>query len=113
VRSCIREGWGRGVFLIFSIICLCDGVCYGVAMTSRLLRIIGLFGKRALYKTRYSAKETYKFKEPTNRSHPICIYLYVFVYVCICSRICWYMFVYVCICLYMFVYVCICLYMFV
>jgi len=42
-----------------------------VATISRLLRIIGLFCKRALSKRRYSAKETYNFKEPTNRSHPI------------------------------------------
>jgi len=44
---------------------------YGVASTSRLLKIIGLFCKRALWKRRYSAKETYNFKEPTTRSHPI------------------------------------------
>jgi len=40
-----------------------------VATISRLLNIIGLFYKRALYKTLYSAKETYNFKEPANRSH--------------------------------------------
>ena len=33
--------------------------------------MIGLFCKRALLKSRYSAKETYDFKEPTNRSHLI------------------------------------------
>ena len=33
--------------------------------------IIGIFCKRALQKRRYSAKETYNLKEPTNRSHPI------------------------------------------
>jgi len=44
---------------------------YGVASISRLLKIIGLFCKRALYKRRYSAKETYNLKEPTNRSHSI------------------------------------------
>jgi len=44
---------------------------YGVASSSRLLKIIALFCKRALQKRRYSAKETYNFKEPTNRSHPI------------------------------------------
>ena len=44
---------------------------YGVATISRLPKIIGLFCKRALKKRRYSAKETYNFKEPTNRSHPI------------------------------------------
>jgi len=42
-----------------------------VATVSRLLEIIGLFCKRALEKKRFSAKETYNFKEPTNRSHPI------------------------------------------
>ena len=44
---------------------------YGVATTSRLLKIIGLFCERALSKRRYSAKETYHFKTPTHRSHPI------------------------------------------
>jgi len=39
----------------------------GVATISMLHKNIGLFCKRALY----SAKETYHFKEPTNRSHPI------------------------------------------
>jgi len=48
-----------------------EDVFYGVATISRLLKIIGLFWKRALQKRLYSAKETYNFKEPTNRSHPI------------------------------------------
>jgi len=43
---------------------------YGVATMSRILKIIGLFCKKTLQKRRYSAKETYDFKEPTNRSHP-------------------------------------------
>ena len=41
---------------------------------SRLLEIIGLFCKRALQKRRYSAKETYNLKEPTDRSHPVARY---------------------------------------
>jgi len=44
---------------------------YGVASISRLLKIIRLFCKRDLQKRLYSAEETYNFKEPTNRSHPI------------------------------------------
>ena len=66
-------------------VCVCVRVCvyvcvraqsdksarYGVATMSRLLKIIGLFCKRALQKRRYSAKESYDFKKPTNRSHPI------------------------------------------
>jgi len=36
---------------------------YGVATISRLLKIAGLFCKRALSKRRYSAKETYNFKQ--------------------------------------------------
>ena len=51
---------------------------YGVATTSRLLKIICLFCKRGLQMRQYSAKETYNFKEPTNRSHP---YAYVYVFV--------------------------------
>jgi len=42
-----------------------------VATISRLLKIIGLFCKRAVQKRLYSAEETYNLKEPTNRSHPI------------------------------------------
>ena len=42
---------------------------YGVAI-SRLLKMSGLFCKRAL-KELCSAKETNTFKEPTNRSHPL------------------------------------------
>ena len=33
--------------------------------------MIGLFCKSALRKRRYSAKETYNFIDPTDRSHPI------------------------------------------
>ena len=44
---------------------------YGVATISRLLKMIGLFCKRALHRRLYSTKETHDFKEPTNRSHPI------------------------------------------
>jgi len=36
--------------------------------------MIGLFCKRALQKRRYSARETYNFKEPTNRSHPTSLF---------------------------------------
>jgi len=46
-----------------------------VALVSRIDKIIGLFCKRALLKRQYSAKETYNFVDPTDRSHPISIYL--------------------------------------
>jgi len=48
-----------------------NSICCRVATISRLLQIICLFCKRALSKRLCSAKETYNFKEPTNRSHPI------------------------------------------
>jgi len=44
---------------------------YGVATISRMLKNIGLFCKRALQKRPVFCKETYIFKHPTNRSHPI------------------------------------------
>ena len=47
------------------------GKLYGVPTISRLLKMTGLFCKRTLKKRLYSVKETYNFKEPTNRSHPI------------------------------------------
>ena len=48
-----------------------DNIWGGVATISRLLKITGLSCQRALEKRGYSAKETYDYKEPTNRSHPI------------------------------------------
>ena len=62
--------YGNGA--LFGLITHCLPV-YGVAMTSRLLEIIGPFCKRALQKRMYSAKETYNFEEPTNRSHPVVV----------------------------------------
>ena len=50
---------------------ICIYIRHGVATCSRRMNIIGLFCKRVLWKRLYSAKETYNFKEPTNRSHPI------------------------------------------
>jgi len=47
---------------------------YGVATLSRIDKIVGLFCKRALYKRRYSAKETCHFIDPTDHSHPIYIF---------------------------------------
>ena len=44
---------------------------YGVALVSRIDKIVGLFCKRALQKKRYSAKWTYNFIDPTECSHPI------------------------------------------
>jgi len=44
---------------------------YALATCSRRHNFLGFFCKRALWKRRYSAKETYNFMEPSNRSHPI------------------------------------------
>jgi hypothetical protein len=55
------------------------GYRYWVATISRLLQIIGLFCEKALEKRRFSAKETYNLKEPTDRSHPICSYRDIYI----------------------------------
>jgi len=52
-------------------------MCYGVAYVSRIDKMIGLFCKRTLWKKQYSAKETYNFVDPTNRSHPIVLHCHV------------------------------------
>jgi len=44
---------------------------YGVATISRLLKIIGLFCRIQFLLQGSFAKETYNFREATNRSHPI------------------------------------------
>ena len=66
--------WHRYVHVyVRACVCLENLCSYGVASISRLLKMIGLFYKRALQKRLYSAKET-NFKEPTNRSHPVAPY---------------------------------------
>ena len=96
-----------------------DTSTYGVATMSRLLKIIGLFCKRALWNRLYSAKETYIFKEPINRSHPIGVYvthakdpvIYAYIYACIC--LCVYVYIYICTCVYMNIYIYVCIYTFI
>jgi len=44
---------------------------YGVTTISSILQIIGLFFRIQSPLQEFFAKETYKFKEPTHRSHPI------------------------------------------
>ena len=79
----------------------CLRECYGVATCSRLLKIIGLFCRLSSLLQGSFTKETYNFKEPTNRSHPIlevefvqssqytlkcihiCIYTYTDIQICI------------------------------
>jgi len=53
---------------------------YGVALVSMIDKMIGLSCKRALWKRRYSAKETYNSIDPTNRSHPISSFLSKYLY---------------------------------
>jgi len=53
-----------------TLLCMTWLFCYGVALVSRIYKIIGLFCQRALLKRRYSAEETYNFIDPTDRSHP-------------------------------------------
>jgi len=58
-RLCVYESW--------------QVYCYGVALVSKIDKIIGFFCKRALQKSQYSAKKSYNLIDPTNRSHPICV----------------------------------------
>ena len=52
-------------------VCLSSLNTYGVATISRVLKIVGLFCRILSVLLGSFAKETYHFKEPTNRSHPI------------------------------------------
>jgi len=66
---------------MYAYIYVCIHICYGVATISRLLKIIGLFCRILSLVYGSFAKETYNFKEPTNRSHPIYTYMHVCIYV--------------------------------
>ena len=63
------------VSVSLSFVCVCCKwvSLYEVATISRMLKNIGLFCKRDLQKRPIFCKETYIFKHPTHRSHPICI----------------------------------------
>jgi len=57
-------------------VCVCMHVCVRACMcvcvrARACVEIISLPCKRAQKKRLYSAKQTYNFKEPTNRSHHI------------------------------------------
>ena len=75
--------WYDSSIRVTCVIHMCD---YGVAATSRLLKIKGLFCKRDLHNRRYFAKETYNFKEPPNRSHPICQRLLIHLRYAVCTQ---------------------------
>jgi len=85
-----------------------------VATISRLLKIIGLFGRISFLLYGSFAKETYHLKEPTNRSHPILViwvaiwgghprlwvggarvYIYTYLYTCIYIYLYTYIWVYI------------------
>jgi len=55
---------------VVKMIIIYDNHDYGVAMISRLLKIIGFFRRISSLSYRSSAKETYNFKEPTTCRHP-------------------------------------------
>jgi len=100
---------------------------YGVATISRLLKIISLVCKRALWKRLYSAKGTYNFKEPTNCSHPIrhpmslclicndqsSICISIHIYILLHTHIYWYVYMYVLIYRYVYVYIYECIYIYI
>jgi len=73
---CANISFTRDTWLI-SIYHLTHTCVHGVATISVLLKIVGLVCKRTLYNRWYSAKQTYNFKEPTNRSRPIAIYILI------------------------------------
>ena len=64
----------------------------GAATISWLLKLIVAHCKRAPQKRLFSAKKTYYFKEPTNRSHPmiglfVCVNIYIVcLYMCMCVQ---------------------------
>jgi len=70
---CLRLS--RSFFISFSLSLFSSlsriHACYGVAMIIRLLKIISLFCRIQSLLQGSFAKETYNFKAPTHRSHPI------------------------------------------
>jgi len=63
---CAKEPHTSNIYVYIYLI-----YTYGVATISRMLKNIGLFCKKDLQKRPIFCKETYIFKHPTHRSHPI------------------------------------------
>jgi len=59
------------IYMLYMHTCMHFIHRYGVATMSRLLKITGLFCRISYVLQGSFVKETYDFKEPTNRSHPI------------------------------------------
>jgi len=88
---------------------------YGVATISRLLKIIGFFRKRALYKRLYSAKEAYNLNRKQGAPRRIdirsSVCLYILEHLCVCmsihidirSSVCLYVLEHLCICIYIYI----------
>jgi len=55
-------------------LCSLENITYEVAMISRLLKDIGRFCRIQFFLKVFFAKETYVFREITNRSHLVCNY---------------------------------------
>ena len=73
--------------VVYIELCIIRVECiYGVATTSRLLKTVGLFCRISSLLQGSFAKETYNFKEPTNRSHPICIISVECMYSNVCTE---------------------------
>ena len=68
MSSCVRVS-----VIVCQYVSLCVFGFYGVPTISKLLEIKGLFCRISSLVQGSFAKETYIFKEPTNRSHPILI----------------------------------------
>jgi len=67
----IAREYGSALFQEFALLFESASAPAWYEIHARHEIIINLFCKRALLKRRYSAIETYIFKEPTHRSHPI------------------------------------------
>ena len=59
----------------------CTFTQYGVATVSNIDEIIGLFCRLESLLQGSCSKETYDLIDPTNRSHPICVNTYLYIYI--------------------------------
>jgi len=78
---------------------------YGVATISRLLNMIGLFCRISSLLEVSFAKETYTFKEPTSRSHPIIIHVSTYMYEYVHVYVYIYVYMYIDIYIHIYIYI--------
>ena len=96
-HCCLQPSLSGSACVSWALLLVRLAARYGMALVSRIDKIISLFCKRALQTRQYSAKETYIFlyvcmnvcnSRRQDIPYSICVWMCVCVYECVCVYVC-------------------------